>query len=258
LYDRGPDAFGVGNPLLPVSGGCGMTCPGCGGEMTALGLERRLASTVEIDLCAGCRALWFDRYEDIQLSPSATLKLFGIISERSAAATSPLPGRLRCPRCRAALTHTHDLQRNTRFQYWRCGEGHGRLMTFVDFLRAKDFVRPLSPQQLAELRNNVQTINCSNCAAPIDLAKDSVCRHCGSAISMLDLKQMTRTIEQLQAASEGRTVVASAGAGSRADGLEPDDIDALVLALRAERQDSPLSLIETGLRLVGGLLKRSI
>jgi len=131
-------------------------------------------------------------------------------------------------------------------------------MTFVDFLRAKDFVRPLSPQQLAELRNNVQTINCSNCAAPIDLTRDSICRHCGSAISMLDLKQMTRTIEQLQAAAEGRTAGSSPGAGSRSDGLEPRDIDALVLALKAERNDSHLSLIETGLRLVGDFLRRSL
>jgi len=235
-----------------------MNCPGCGAEMATLHLERRMASTVEVDLCAGCKALWFDRYEDIQLSPSATLKLFGIISERSAAATGPLPGRLRCPRCRSALTHTHDIQRSTRFQYWRCGDGHGRLMTFVDFLRAKDFVRPVTPQQLTELRNNVQTINCSNCAAPIDLAKDSRCPHCGSAISMLDVKQMTRTIEQLQAASEGRAVRTPTGAAFESDGLESEDLDALVLALKAERRDSPLGLIETGLRLVGDLLRRSI
>jgi DNA-directed RNA polymerase subunit RPC12/RpoP len=227
--------------------------------MVTLHLERRMASTVEVDLCAGCKLLWFDRYEDIQLSPSATLKLFGIISERSAAATGPLPGRLRCPRCRSELTHTHDIQRSTRFQYWQCGEGHGRLMTFVDFLRAKDFVRPLSPPQLTELRNNIQTINCSNCAAPIDLARDSRCPHCGSAISMLDLRQMTRTIAQLQAAaSEGRVVMPPAGPAIASDRLEAEDIDALVLALKAERRDSPLGLIEAGLRVVGDLLRRSI
>jgi hypothetical protein len=75
---------------------------------------------------------------------------------------------------------------------------------------------------------------------------------------MLDLKQMTRTIEQLQAAAEGRTVGSSPGAGSRSDTLEPHDIDALVLALKAERNDSHSSLIETGLRLVGDFLRRSL
>ena len=95
------------------------------------------------------------------------------------------------------------MQRRTRFQYWRCDNGHGRLITFMDFLREKDFVRPLTPQQLEELRQNIQTINCSNCGAAIDLVEDSVCAHCGAAVSMLDLQQMARTVGQLQASASG-------------------------------------------------------
>jgi hypothetical protein len=234
-----------------------MTCPGCGADMTALELQKRLGATVEVDLCAGCRAIWFDRYEDLQLSPAATLKLFGIIGATSDAAAGPLPPGLRCPRCRSALTHTNDIQRSTKFQYWRCDREHGRLMTFIDFLRAKDFVRPLSPQQLAELRENVQTINCSGCGASVDLARDSKCRHCGSAISMLDLKQMSRTIEQLQAAAEGRRVPAVADVLA-ADADEETDIHALVLAFKARRRDSSIGLIETGLGLLGDILKRTL
>src|SRR5262245_30091310 len=169
--------------------------------MTTETLEKRLGgATIDIDYCAPCRVIWFDRYEDLQLSPAATLKMFGIIADRSAASGAPLPGVARCPRCRRTLLKTHDLQRSTPFQYWRC-DAHGRLMTYIDFLREKDFVRPLTPQQLSELRENVQTINCSNCGGTIDLAKDSVCRHCGSAISMLDLKQMAKTIDRLQTAA---------------------------------------------------------
>ena len=37
---------------------------------------------------------------------------------------------------------------------------------------------------------SVQTINCSNCGGPIDLAAESACRHCGSPLTILDVKQM--------------------------------------------------------------------
>ena len=145
----------------------------------------------------------------------------------------------------------------TPFRYWRCDAGHGRLMAYIDFLREKDFVRPLTPQQLDELRQNVQTINCSNCGAAIDLAKDSVCAHCGSAVSMLDLQQMARTIDQLQTAAAGRTPADAAHPA--APPPEPADIDALMQALKAEeRASSAPNLIETGLGLLGELLTEKV
>jgi hypothetical protein len=99
----------------------------------------------------------------------------------------PLPLRqpLACPPWDLRLLLTHDRQRDTSFTYWRCAREHGRLTTFFDFLREKDFVRPLSPPQLAELRANVKMINCPNCGAPIDLADASAGAHCGTPISIL-------------------------------------------------------------------------
>jgi hypothetical protein len=231
-----------------------MNCPGCATAMTHLALEGRLGTTIEIDLCSACRAIWFDRFEDFRLTPAATLKVFGVISEPSGRPTTPFPTAPRCPRCSARLLPTHDIQRNTRFQYLRCDSGHGRLMTFVDFLREKDFVRPLTPQQLEELRQNIQTINCSNCGASINLVKDSVCGHCGSAVSMLDVQQMTRTVGQLQAAASGRQ--ASNGAPPLSAPRGQSDIEALVQAFKAAgRTDSAPGLIETGLGLLRRLLK---
>ncbi len=91
--------------------------------------------------------------------------------------------------------------------YFKCPNGHGRLTTFFDFLKEKDFIRPLTPQQIAELRRNVQAVNCSNCGAPIDLAKETACTHCGSALSMLDMKQAAALVEQLRDADRpGKTV----------------------------------------------------
>ena len=42
-----------------------MNCPGCATEMTRLTLEARLGTTLEIDMCSLCRAIWFDRFEDL-------------------------------------------------------------------------------------------------------------------------------------------------------------------------------------------------
>jgi hypothetical protein len=238
-----------------------MICPGCAGEMTSLALDGRLGTPLEIDLCPACRAMWFDQYEDLRMAPAATLKVFGIISEQPAAAPAPLAGVLRCPRCQSRLLPTHDLQRTTPFQYWRCDAGHGRLMTYVDFLREKDFIRPLTPQQLDQLKQNVQTINCSNCGAAIDLAKDSVCAHCGSAISMLDLQQMARTIDQLHTAAAG-AVSHSPGdaAPAAASSHEPANINALMAALKAEERAMSRrpNLIETGLGLLGDMLGKRL
>jgi hypothetical protein len=228
-----------------------MDCPGCAKEMTHLALEGRLGATVEIELCSVCRAIWFDHFQELHLTPGATLTVFGVISTPAGRPTTPFPTALHCPRCRARLLLTHDRQRSTPFQYWRCDRGHGRLITFVNFLREKDFVRPLTPQQLEELRQNIQTINCSSCGAAINLVTDSVCAHCGAAVSMLDLPHMARTVGQLQAAASGR--LAADGPPPAAAARGPTDIEALVQAFKnAGHTDAPPGLIETGL----GLLRR--
>jgi hypothetical protein len=229
--------------------------------MTPLEVGARTGAAIDIDLCPACRAIWFDQYEDLRMSPAATLKVFGIISEQSSAPATPLTGALRCPRCQGRLLATHDIQRTTPFHYWRCDAGHGRLMPYIDFLREKDFVRPLTPQQLDDLRQNIQTINCSNCGAAIDLVKDSVCAHCGSAISMLDFQQMARTIGQLQTAAAGHAGEATppAAPSRQAAGPDPGSLSALMLALKAEeRANRAPNLIETGLGLLGDLLRKRL
>ncbi len=121
-----------------------------------------------------------------------------------------------CPRCQARLVPTHDLQRNTRFQYLRCPQEHGRLTTFYDFLREKNFITPLSPDQVAALRANVSTVQCSNCGAPIDLAHSSECRQCGSPLSMIDMAQARDLVAALQQARPFRPWSRRSGAASGA------------------------------------------
>jgi len=157
--------------------------------MSRTTLAGRLGISVDIDACTACHAFWFDEFESLRLAPASILKLFHLIAEHDEASEWSARA-LVCPRCLSPLSLTHDRQNTTKFEYWRCEREHGRFITFLNFLREKDFVRPPSSRQLAELRASVQTINCSNCGGPIDLASDSACRHCGSPVTILDVKQM--------------------------------------------------------------------
>jgi hypothetical protein len=183
-----------------------IACPGCSLEMTRLSVDGHYGRTVGLDLCHACGALWFDVDESLALTPGAILRLFVVVGERQgdrrAAAGSPT-----CPRCHRGLALTSDMQRNTRFGYWRCPGDHGRFITFAEFLREKNFVRPLSGQELAQLRANVKMIRCSSCGAPIDLEHTSVCGYCRAPVSMLDARQVETVATQLkQAEAERRTV----------------------------------------------------
>jgi hypothetical protein len=161
-------------------------------------LDAVLGRSVVIDLCASCQTFWFDGRESLQLSPAATLTLFRVIGEHAARPSWREGDAARCPRCRAQLRRTQDMQRNTRFEYFKCPHDHGRLTSFFDFLKEKDFVKPLTPQQFAELKRNLQTVNCSNCGASVDLARGSTCAHCASPLSMLDMHQAEKIVAQLR------------------------------------------------------------
>jgi Zn-finger nucleic acid-binding protein len=219
--------------------------------MTPLALEGRQGTKVEIDLCADCRGLWFDQYESLRLSPGATLKLFTLMAEPGSAGR-PLPQTMACPRCTACLALTHDMQHTTRFQYWRCPQDHGHFITFLEFLREKDFIRPLTPQQIDELRQNVQTVNCSNCGGPIDLAKESVCPHCGSALSMLDMTQTAKMVATLREAEQPRPVDPTLPIALARAKLDTESHFATIASGAGSQ-----SLVDAGLRLVARWLEDS-
>ena len=168
-------------------------------------LEGHHARPLVIDLCHPCQSFWFDARESPSLTPGSTLSLFRIIGEHIA---RPAPSRAdlaKCPRCRARLRRTQDMQRTTRFEYLSCPHGHGRFTTFFHFLREKNFIRPLTAEQIADLRRNIQIVNCSNCGGPVDLAHGAACSHCGSLLSMLDMQQAEAMVAQLRKADERAT-----------------------------------------------------
>jgi len=219
--------------------------------MTALTLDGHLGTKVDLDLCAPCQVIWFDHLESVRLAPGGVLRLFQIIAGGTPRSPTPLALPLKCPRCELRLLLTHDRQRNTPFRYWRCAREHGRLTTFFDFLREKDFVRPLSPQQLAELRANVQMINCSNCGAPIDLSGAPACAHCGTPISMIDLKQIEEMTAHLRRAVDASRTIDPMLPERLAH--EKSEVEALFASLRADgiRTSGPsFDLVGAGLRLI--------
>jgi Zn-finger nucleic acid-binding protein len=165
--------------------------------------DGHLGRSVAIDICHACQSFWFDARESVSLSPGSTLALFRVIGEKLTRPQRTNSDVAKCPRCKGRLRRTQDMQRATRFEYLNCPNGHGRLISFFDFLREKDFIRPLTPPQIAELRENVGSVNCANCGGPVDLSKGAVCSHCGTPLSVLDMKQAAKLVAQLRKA-EGR------------------------------------------------------
>jgi Transcription factor zinc-finger len=191
-----------------------IACPGCRQSMQPVALDRHMAGVVTVDLCGQCRALWFDAFESVQLSPAGTLQLFRAIHGETATAPVPLPQQLSCPRCTTSLDLTHDLQHTTRFTYYRCRNGHGRFTPFVQFLREKNFIRPVSPADLERLKKLVRIVRCSSCGAPIDLQTQTACNYCRAPIAILDPEAVARTLRELDAASAQRAAITSPDAAA--------------------------------------------
>jgi hypothetical protein len=215
--------------------------------MRRLTVEAVLGATTEIDVCSRCRAFWFDPFESIHLTPASTLQLFRLIADLSAGRPLPFQAACRCPKCGTRLLPTHDRQRNTPFEYLRCDRGHGRFTRFNDFLKEKDFVRPLSPQQVKELRENIRMIHCSNCGAPIDLAKSSVCEHCGSPVSILDIRKMAEVASQVQAVPPPAPAL-----------TQPHREVSALVTRRAGDDKSSFNLVDAGLRAVAEWLEHRV
>ena len=181
-----------------------LACPGCSQPMVGQALDGRYGQPLALDLCFACTVLWFDGYESLLLAPGAILKLFTLIHERRDQQSKRPVEHPKCPQCTAPLAITFDRQRHVQFHYWRCPGEDGRLITFVEFLREKDFVRPLAPHELAELRQRVKTVRCDGCGAAIDLEKGSECPYCRAPVSTLDPHHVDEVVRDLRAAEEKR------------------------------------------------------
>jgi hypothetical protein len=219
--------------------------------MTSLTLDAAgagLGTSVVIDTCAPCTLFWFDYMESVRLSPKAVLELFRLIGA-TGAARNAVKSSTQCPRCSHALAFTHDLQRTTRFTYWRCPEGHGRLVTFGQFLAEKNFVRPPSPDELARLRDAVRQVSCSQCGAPVDLRAESVCPHCGAPVTLIDPASVSDALQAL-----ARDAAAQPSPEHMTERIRDAQIDALFELARSQAAPQRNDLLAAGAAAVGAFL----
>jgi hypothetical protein len=170
--------------------------------MEAVSLASNSAHPTVIDICWPCHVIWFDHLESASLAPQAVIDLFKAIhAHRDSPHTTP-SGKSQCPTCQSALQHSFDFSRGGRFAYHRCPHSHGRLISFVNFLREKQFVRTLAPHERATLAASVRQVRCASCGAGVDIAKDDACTHCGAPISVLDERAVARALAELQSRAE--------------------------------------------------------
>lgn len=173
--------------------------------MDKLVLQRSTHGELVLDICWDCHAIWFDQFESTSLAPKSVMELFRLIHEHREKPARPLADSMRCPVCPARLVLTQDLQKTNRISYHRCPEGHGRLTTFFQFLREKQFVRTLSPVEIESLKATVKQVRCSGCGAPVDLGKDPACGYCRSPVSILDEEAVHKALADLAETDRRRT-----------------------------------------------------
>ena len=176
-----------------------MSCPCCNSEMEGVTLASHMGTHVEIDVCWPCRVIWFDNLESASLSPGSVIELFKRIHMARDSNRNLLKNMTDCPICATTLKVTSDLGKSGRFSYARCENCHGRLISFVQFLREKSFIRSLQPHEISALLVTVKQIRCSSCGGPINLESDRACTHCGAAISVLDEVAVEKALAELQA-----------------------------------------------------------
>ena len=187
----------------------GLGCPNCSAPMARAEFLRRPQGIIELDICFPCHMIWFDQYESIQLAPGGVVELFRQIHEHHDEAPQPVAPSARCPRCRDPLKLTHDIQGSNKISYYRCLLGHGRLTTFFQFLREKQFVRSVTAAEVNQLKATVKQVRCSSCGAGIAVDKDAQCSYCRAPISILDAEAVSRTLKELAAKERTRESVAA-------------------------------------------------
>jgi hypothetical protein len=158
-------------------------------------LPAHYGRTVELDACHDCQVLWVDTAESQQLTSDGVVELFRIVHERAHEKHDKLAQRLGCVRCKSTLNKTHDQISSTRFHYHLCSKGHGRLITFYQFLAEKKFVRELTAVERARLSADIRQTRCNGCGAAVDLVKQSACDYCRAPVAVFDRDAAQKAIE---------------------------------------------------------------
>ena len=156
---------------------------------------------LELDICFACQGLWFDRHENLKLSPTSVVELFRLLHEHRADQHQPLADPMACPRCNTTLAKGFDVVRSGRYMIYRCGRLHGRFSAFSSFMVEKGFVRHMTRPEIDDLAQRVGAIYCTSCGAPVDIRKDHACPYCRAAFSLIDPQAVVHALEGYAQAS---------------------------------------------------------
>lgn len=160
-----------------------------------------MGDTLHLDICFACQGMWFDRHENLKLSPAAVVELFRLLHEHRADQHQPLGTRMACPRCVRPLEKGFDVVRSGRYMIYRCPQQHGRFSSFSSFMVEKGFVRHMTRPEIVDLAQRVGAIYCTSCGAPVDIRKDPACPHCRAAFSLIDPQAVVRAMQGYAQAS---------------------------------------------------------
>jgi Zn-finger nucleic acid-binding protein len=170
--------------------------------MTALLLPSHRGGHVDVDHCAGCRLVWFDRFESVALDGLGWVRLLrtlelGVPRPLLAAAVE----RPTCPHCRAPLREVQNQTRYGLFAVQECPKGHGHLQSHSGLLAERGLVRPMGWVERQALAQEKHAIHCLNCGGPAQ-ADDAHCSYCGTALLVLDLPRLAHSL-RLRHEAEG-------------------------------------------------------
>jgi len=171
-------------------------CPQCRQTMTHLALQGHGAQPVVVDHCPGCRLVWFDALESVNLSGLGWIRLLREL-QRGVSGDPAAPRRptLQCPVCGAALKEVHNATRFGRFPVLECPQHHGYLHGHSGMLAERGLVRPLLGPERRALTEEQRTINCLNCGAGCDGSRDE-CSYCGTPLVVIDLPRLATALRQ--------------------------------------------------------------
>jgi uncharacterized protein (UPF0212 family) len=212
---------------------------------------------LELDICFACQGLWFDRQENLKLTPASVVDLFRLLHEHRIDQHRPLSGSMACPRCTRTLEKGFDVVRSGRYVLYRCTRQHGRFSTFSSFMVEKGFVRHMTRPEIDNLAQRVGAIYCTSCGAPVDIRKDHACPYCRAAFSLIDPDAVLRALQGYAKAGSG-PAVAQPSALDIGDALVSLERD----RSRAERERQKQAFTGTGVAaddsFIGDLLSAGV
>jgi DNA-directed RNA polymerase subunit RPC12/RpoP len=161
--------------------------------MRAEHLTAHYEKKVEVDLCHGCRLVWFDERESLRLSGLGWIELLGRLQHDTAAPAAWAGKPLGCARCRRPLQAQSNRTRYGRFFSNRCSAGHGTLQSQALLLAERGLVREPTAHERGAMAAEQRDWLCLNCGGPIG-AGAARCAYCTTPVLMYDLPRLADSL----------------------------------------------------------------